>query len=326
MAQMIQGPVQPGLGGKRAASPWKTLRRLLTYVIKDHPVRLALVVACIVVAALAGVAGSLFLRTLVDSYITPLLGSENPDYAPLLHAVAVMAAIYYVGVIATFAQSRMMIVISQDTQRDIRDDMFAHMQTLPLQYFDTHSYGDLMSRYTNDTDTMRQMLSQSIPQMLLSLVTIVVVFFAMLHVSWQLTLLVLAVVAVAMFASRRISAASSVYFKRQQQTLGDVNGYIEEMINGQKVVKVFSRERQSVERFDELNQSLFDSAADERADGVCHRPPPQHGAEFGRHHGYGEWAHYRARSSRFPHERPRPVLPALYGGVRVAVTPGDKSA
>ncbi|MCD8138948.1 MAG: ABC transporter ATP-binding protein/permease [Planctomycetaceae bacterium] len=261
MADAVQGPREPSPAAVKAASPWKTLRRLLVYIINNHPMRLLLVMLCILVSALAGVAGSLFIGTLIDTYITPLLGHPNPSFTPLLHAVGIMAIIYYTGVLASFTQARMMIVISQDTQRDIRDDMFSHMQTLPIKYFDTHSFGDLMSRYTNDTDTLRQMLSQSIPQMLLSVVTIVVVFFAMLHVSTWLTGLVMVVVAIALIASRRISSKSSVYFKQQQATLGEANGYIEEMINGQKVIKVFSHEPQTMDRFAELNDRLFYSAS-----------------------------------------------------------------
>ena len=259
MAKMMRGPEAPG--GKGAENPGKTLLRLLGYMTRNHAARLAGVCLCILVAALAGAAGSLFLRTLIDDYITPLLGRPNPDFAPLLHAILVMAGIYGAGVLAAFAQSRMMIVVSQDTQKRIRDDMFAAMQRLPLSYFDSHQHGDMMSRFTNDTDTLRQMLSQSVPQMLSSLATIIVVFFAMLHVSVPLTALVLAVVALALYASRAISRKSGGYFKAQQKTLGDVNGYVEEMMNGQKVVKVFSREEAALARFGELNQSLFDSAA-----------------------------------------------------------------
>ena len=256
---MMRGPAQPG--GEMAASPWKTLKRLLVRMVRGYPVRLGLILICIVVSALAGAAGSLFLRTLIDGYITPLLGSASPDFSGLLHAIAVMGGIYLAGIAAAFAQSRMMVVVSQGVQKDVRDEMFVRMQALPVGFFDSHSYGDLMSRYTNDTDTLRQMLSQSVPQMITSLVTIVVVFFAMLHVSLPLTALAMAVAAVALYASRRVSGKSAGYFKSQQQSLGEVNGYIEEMINGQKVIKVFCHEEAAKAGFDDLNARLYDSAA-----------------------------------------------------------------
>ena len=256
---MMRGPAQFGVGG--AAKPWKTLSRLLGYMFGSYPARLALVGVCIVVAAVAGAAGSLFLRTLIDGYITPLLGVDSPDFSGLVHALAVMAAIYYAGVAATFVQSRMMIVVSQGVQKRIRDDMFSRMQTLPLGFFDTNSHGDLMSRFTNDTDTLRQMLSQSVPQMLSSVVTIAVVYVSMLHVSIHLTVMVTVVVFIALFLSRKVGGKSAVFFKQQQKSLGEANGYIEEMINGQKVVKVFCRESEAKAEFDRLNQSLFESAA-----------------------------------------------------------------
>ena len=259
MAKMMQGPVH--IGGKGASKPWRTLRRLLGYVFRYHHLRLLVAFVCIVVASLAGVMGSLFIRTVIDKYITPAIGSAHPDFSGLLRAILYMAVIYYIGVLATFVQSRVMIVISQGTQQRIRDDMFAHMQTLPLSFFDANSHGDLMSRYTNDTDTLRQMLSQSLPQVFTSLATIAAVLAAMLHVSVPLTVLALSVVAVTLTASRTIGSKSARYFKAQQQSLGDANGYIEEMINGQKVIKVFSREGETIARFDQLNRQLFDSAA-----------------------------------------------------------------
>ena len=242
-------------------SPWKTLRRLLAYMWRCYPRRMALIFGAIIVSALAGVVGSLFLRTLIDGYITPLMGSAHPDYSGLLRAVSAMAAVYFAGVLANLLQSRLMVTVSQGVQKKIRDEMFARMQTLPVEYFDTHSYGDLMSRYTNDTDTLRQMLSQSIPQIFLSVVTIAVVFVAMLHVSPPLTMMVVAVVAMAFYASRVVGAKSASFFQRQQRALGGVNGYVEEMINGQKVVKVFCREEATKRRFDEYNRELFASAA-----------------------------------------------------------------
>lgn len=260
MAQMMRGG-PAAIGGKGAESPWKTLGRLLGYVVRTHPIRLVIVIIAIVASALVGAAGSLLLRVLIDDYVTPLMEANSRDFSGLLHAIVAMAIIYYVGVLANLIQSRTMIVISQSVQKRIRDDMFTHMQTLPLNYFDTNSYGDLMSRYTNDTDTLRQMLSQSIPMMLSSLASIIVVYAAMIHVSLPLTVMVTVVVIVALVASRVVSRRSAAYFKRQQQSLGAANGYIEEMINGQKVVKVFSHEEKVKADFDRLNEELFDSAA-----------------------------------------------------------------
>lgn len=259
MARMMQSPAVIGASG--ATSLWITLRRLLMYVLRSYPGRMVLVSVCILLSAVAGAAGALFLRTIIDSYITPLMGTANPDFTGLLHTLGVMAVVYYVGVLATLVQSRIMVMVSQGVQKEIRDDMFTRMQSLPVSYFDSHKHGDLMSRFTNDTDTLRQMLSQSLPQMFSSLATIVVVFFAMLHVSVVLTALVIAVAAGAMYASRRVGGKSSVQFKRQQKSLGDVNGYVEEMINGQKVIKVFCREEAVKERFDAFNEELYDSAA-----------------------------------------------------------------
>ncbi len=239
-----------------AATAW----RLFQYVYKEYLGLFVLVLVCIGIAAVASVAGSLFLRTLIDNYITPLVKSGSRDFGPLLHALLVMAAIYYAGVIATLIQARVMVTISQGVQRSIRDTMFSNMQQLPVGYFDTHSYGDVMSRYTNDIDTLRQMLSQSIPMVISSLVTIVVVFIAMLHASLIMTAIVAAVALVAVLASRIVTGRSRRYFVQQQADLGEINGYIEEMMNGQKVVKVFCYEREAERSFDVLNQKWCDSA------------------------------------------------------------------
>nr|WP_319216416.1 ABC transporter ATP-binding protein [uncultured Trichococcus sp.] len=251
-------PNQPKRRGAKNAG--KTTKRLLSYISQGHKFAFSLVLICILVSALANVAGSLFLKTLIDEYITPLLGVTNPVFTSMYRAIAMMAGIYMVGVVATYVYNILMVSISQGIQKKIRDELFAHMQSLPIRYFDTHAHGDVMSRYTNDIDTLRQMLSQSIPMAFSSLVTIISVFAAMLAVSLPLTLIVVLMVALSITVTKTIGGKSSVNFVKQQQTLGKVNGYIEEMMHGQKEVKVFGREAESKERFDKLNDELRESA------------------------------------------------------------------
>lgn len=238
----------------------KVVARLFSY-IGHYKVRFICVLVCIFINALAMVSSSLYLQTLIDDYITPLLVQANPDFAPLFRSILVMAGIYMMGILAALFYNRTMVSIAQGTLKKIRDEMFAHMQTLPLRYFDTHTHGDVMSHYTNDTDTLRQMLAQSIPQMFSSLITIVSVFFAMLFTSWQLTLFVLLFVFIMLQVTGRVAGKSGFYFVRQQQALGDVNGYIEEMINGQKVIKVFCHEEKAKEIFDQKNEELCRNAS-----------------------------------------------------------------
>ncbi len=237
-----------------------SFKRLFGYIKKDYPVQMVAVIVFIFLNAVTGVVASLFLRVLIDDYITPLLSSAVPDYAPLFRTLCVMALIYLTGVLCGFFQQRMMVTISQGVQKDIRDEMFAHMQTLPIRYFDTHAFGDIMSRYTNDTDTLRQMLSQSLTQILSSAITIVSVTIAMIGTSVYLFLVVLASVGFMLFVTGKIAGKSGSYFIRQQNSLGATNGYVEEMINGQKVVKVFNYERRSEEAFDRLNEELCENA------------------------------------------------------------------
>ncbi len=213
------------------------------------------------VNALAMVSCSLYLQTLIDSYITPLLQAATPDFAPLFRSILIMGCIYAVGILACLFYNRTMVSIAQGTLKRIRDEMFEHMQTLPIRYFDTHTHGDIMSHYTNDTDTLRQMLAQSIPQMFSSLITIISVFFAMLFTSWQLTIFVLCFVFIMLQVTGRVAGKSGYYFIRQQKALGDVNGYIEEMINGQKVIKVFCHEEKAKEIFDQKNEELCKDAS-----------------------------------------------------------------
>lgn len=237
----------------------KTVKRLMKYV-KQYRVSFIIVAVSIILSAVTGVIGSMFLQVVIDDYITPMLTQAVPDFSGLLGAIITMAGIYLIGVIATFVYNRIMIMISESTIMTIRDDMFEHMQTLPIKYFDTHEYGDTMSRFSNDTDTLRQMISQSIPQFMSSVITIVAVLAAMIVTSWALTLLTLAFVVLMIFITGKIGGKSGSYFAKQQKDLGEVNGYIEEMVNGQKVVKVFCHEEKSKQEFDELNEKLCESA------------------------------------------------------------------
>ena len=236
------------------------VKRLMSY-IGHYKLRFAAVLICIVVNALAMVSCSLYLQTLIDSYITPLLQAATPDFAPLFRSILIMGCIYAVGILACLFYNRTMVSIAQGTLKRIRDEMFEHVQTLPIRYFDTHTHGDIMSHYTNDTDTLRQMLAQSIPQMFSSLITIISVFFAMLFTSWQLTIFVLCFVFIMLQVTGRVAGKSGYYFIRQQKALGDVNGYIEEMINGQKVIKVFCHEEKAKEVFDQKNEELCRDAS-----------------------------------------------------------------
>ena len=237
-----------------------TIKRLMGYITGRYKARFIIVLICILLSALANVAASLFLRVLIDDFITPLLAQAHPVFTGLFQAMLLMGGIYLLGVLSTFLFNRLMVTISQGVLKDIRDQMFAHMQTLPIKYFDTHTHGDVMSYYTNDTDTLRQMISQSIPQMFSSLITVVAVFCAMLATSIPLTLLLLVCVTAMLLLTKKIVSKSGGYFIRQQRSLGKVNGYIEEMIHGQKVVKVFCHEEAAKKDFDQINDELFENA------------------------------------------------------------------
>ena len=237
-----------------------TVRRLLSYVGRGYLIRFFLVLVCILVSAVASVAGSIFLGALIDNYITPLLAMEHPVFTGLLHALLLMACLYVVGALCALAYNRLMVTISQGVQKKIRDDLFGHMQTLPIRYFDTHAHGDVMSVYTNDVDTLRQMFAQSIPQVINSSMTILVTFLGMLFTNALLTVVVLVCVCFALVVTRFLAGRSGRYFLRQQSTLGALNGYIEEMINGQKVVKVFCHEQEAQDGFDRVNDEMFHSA------------------------------------------------------------------
>ena len=248
------------MNGRGSKNPGKTLMRLLSYVWNYYKVECVFVAIGIAVSSLAAVAGNLFIKNLIDDYIMPFLSENNPSFAPLVRALLVMAGIYYIGTFATFLYARLMVNVTQGTLKRIRDDMFTHMERLPIKYFDTHAHGDIMSCYTNDTDTLRQMISQSIPQMLSSVITIVSTFISMIVLSIPMTLLIIVMVAVMVGAVRKIGSQSGKYFIRQQKDLGVLNGYIEEMMEGQKVVKVFCHEEETKKKFYELNDGLFDSA------------------------------------------------------------------
>ncbi len=235
----------------------KTFKRLLSYIFIPYKVRFLVVMVCILISAVASVAGSLFLRILIDRYIVPL--SNNPTtegFSLLAQALLVMLCIYGFGVVATYLFNRLMITIAQGTLKSIRDEMFIHMQKLPIKFFDTHAHGDLMSLYTNDADTLRQMVTQSIPNFASSIVTVLAIFLAMLVTSWQLTILVLVSLFLMLSLSSNIARKSGSYFIEQQKAIGKTNGYIEEMINGQKVIKVFTHEEAAKAGFDKLNEEL----------------------------------------------------------------------
>lgn len=247
---------------EKSKDPVKTLKRLLSYFNKGYKLKFAVVLICIIMTTLASVGASLFLQTLIDDYVTPLLSQTNPSFSGLWNVLKTMACLYLAGIFSAWLYNFIMVGISQGIMKKIRDDMFSHMQTLPIKYFDTHTYGDVMSRYTNDTDTLRQMLSQSIPQMFSSAISIVTVFFAMVSISIPLTVLVLAVVAFMMFVTKKIGGKSASFFMKQQKALGAVNGFIEETINGQKVVKVFTHEEETKEHFDKINDELCNDATE----------------------------------------------------------------
>ena len=234
--------------------------RLLSYVGRGYLALFVVVILCILVSAVAAVSGSLFLGTLIDNYIVPLAAMANPDFSGLLRVILMMACLYLVGALCAFAYNRIMVTISQGVQKRIRDDLFGHMQTLPIKYFDTHAHGDVMSVYSNDVDTLRQMLSQSIPQVINSAMMILVTFVSMLATNLLLTGVVILCIIVMLLVTKFLAGRSGRYFVQQQVKLGDLNGYIEEMINGQKVVKVFCHEEEAQEGFDKVNDALCESA------------------------------------------------------------------
>ena len=244
----------------KVENPGKVFKRILAYVMKQYKFQVILVLCCILLSVFAQVQGTLFMQTLIDSYILPLLAEKSNDFSGLLHAITRVACFYGVGILAVFIQNRTMAKIAQGTLKRLRDDLFVHMQTLPIKYFDSHAHGDIMSVYTNDIDTLRQLISQSLPQLVNTIITVVSVFLSMLYLSVPLSVLTLVMVGAMMLATKYLTGNSGKYFLKQQQELGKVNGYIEEMMNGQKVVKVFCHEDAAIKEFNELNDELFHSA------------------------------------------------------------------
>lgn len=247
--------------GPQLENPGKVLGRLMTYVGRKYGFAYLCVFALIIVSVMANLQGTLFTKTLIDDYITPLLVSDVKDFTPLLNAILRVAAFYGIGVLASYTYNLIMVYVTQGVLRNLRNDMFTHMESLPIKYFDTHSHGDIMSMYTNDIDTLRQLVSQSIPQFVNSGVTVIGVIASMIVLSVPLTVVSLAMVGVVLFVTKTVAGFSGKFFMKQQKALGSLNGYIEEMMNGQKVVKVFCHEEACKEEFEKRNQELFESAS-----------------------------------------------------------------
>ena len=246
--------------GKKIENPGKVFKRLMQYVAKSYGIHLVVVALLILVSVLANVQGTMFVQSLIDDYIVPMLTMDVPDYHPLAMAIMRVAGLYAVGVAAAYSYNRIMVNVTQGVLRNLRNDLFSHMETLPIKYFDTHAHGDIMSVYTNDTDTIRQMVSQSMPQMFNSGITIVSVLISMVILSVPLTLVTLVMVALMLVITKKTAGLSGQYFLQQQKDLGKVNGFIEEMMEGQKVVKVFCHEEENITKFQELNDNLYHSA------------------------------------------------------------------
>ncbi|QIB54398.1 ABC transporter ATP-binding protein [Blautia producta] len=264
MAENVKAVKGPGMNAHgprpKVDNAGKILKRTLGYMMKNYKGLFAVVVVCIVATALATLSGTLFMQKLIDDYIIPMTKMSDPDFGPLKKALLMLIGIYAVGVLCAFAYNRIMVYISQGTLRYLRVDLFTHMESLPIKFYDTHAHGDIMSVYTNDVDTLRQLISQSIPQVVNSAVTIVITFVSMIVLDIPLTLLTLVMIGIMMITTKQLSGKSGRYFGEQQKNLGRVNGYIEEMMEGQKVVKVFCHEEKSVKDFRKLNEELRDSA------------------------------------------------------------------
>lgn len=256
----MPGPRGPRGPKPKIKNPGKLFARLMGFIFKKYLPACIIVVICIFVSVLANVQGTMFTKNLIDDYIVPLLKTGTPDYGPLLAAMGRVAIFYGIGVISTFAYSKIMIYVSQGTIKNLRVELFSHMQDLPIRYFDSHAHGDIMSIYTNDIDTLRQLISQSLPQILNSAITVVSVFVSMVILNIPLTVLTIVMVIVTTVVTKKFAGFSSRYFLAQQRDLGKVNGFIEEILNGQKVVKVFTHEQENIEAFDKINDELFESA------------------------------------------------------------------
>lgn len=259
-ARQFKGPRGARGPKPKVENPGKLLKRLLSYVFKSYTPHCIIVFICILISVLANAQGTMFLQDLIDVYIMPMIGSSNPDFKPLAMAILKVASFYLCGAVASYVYGRILVVVSQGTLKSLRNDMFSHMEKLPIKYFDTNSHGDIMSIYTNDIDTLRQMISQSIPQLINSTFTIITVFVCMIKLNIPLTVLTLVMVAIMLMCTKKFAGLSGKYFTAQQRDLGKVNGFIEEMMSGQKVVKVFCHEEKNIDDFNELNDNLFDSA------------------------------------------------------------------
>lgn len=259
----MPGPMggRPPRGAKpTVANPGKVFKRIIGFVAKNYLLQCIVVLVCIVLTVFSTIQGTMFMKTLIDQYIMPLMQQTVPDYTDLLHAIIRVACFYAVGVIAAYVNTRTMVYVTQGTMRNLRDELFVHMESLPIKYFDTHAHGDIMSIYTNDVDTLRQMISQSIPQLINSSITIIGVLASMIILNVPLTLLTLVLVGLMLVVTKKATGMSGKYFVKQQKNLGEVNGFIEEMMGGQKVVKVFCHEEENMERFDKINEELCDSS------------------------------------------------------------------
>ena len=259
----MPGPMggRPPRGAKpTVANPGKVFKRIIGFVAKNYLVHCIVVLVCIALTVFSTIQGTMFMKTLIDQYIMPLMQQTVPDYTDLLHAIIRVACFYAVGAIASYVNTRTMVYVTQGTMKNLRDELFVHMESLPIKYFDTHAHGDIMSIYTNDVDTLRQMISQSIPQLINSSITIIGVLASMIILNVPLTLLTLVLVGLMLIVTKKATGMSGKYFVKQQKNLGEVNGFIEEMMGGQKVVKVFCHEEENMERFDKINEELCDSA------------------------------------------------------------------
>ena len=245
---------------KMKSKPSVIMKRLFSYIFKSYKIHCIAVIILILVSSLANIIGTMFMKNLIDDYIAPLLKDSNPNFGPLLKALIIMGAMYYFGALCTWAFNRIMVNVTQGTLRNIRNDLFKHMEKLPIKYYDTHAHGDIMSIYTNDTDTLRQMISQGIPQIIASGITVFGVFVSMIILSIPLTIITLIMVVIMLFVTKKIATQSGTYFVKQQRSLGKVNGYIEEMMEGQKVIKVFCHEEESINEFNKINEELCECA------------------------------------------------------------------
>ena len=259
----MPGPMggRPPRGAKpTVANPGKVFKRIIGFVAKNYLPHCIVVLVCIALTVFSTIQGTMFTKTLIDQYIMPLMQQDIPDYTDLLHAIIRVACFYGIGVIAAYVNTRTMVYVTQGTMRNLRNELFTHMESLPIKYFDTHAHGDIMSIYTNDVDTLRQMISQSIPQLINSSITIIGVLASMIILNIPLTLLTLVLVGLMLVVTKKATGMSGKYFVKQQKNLGEVNGFIEEMMGGQKVVKVFCHEEENKERFDKINEELCDSS------------------------------------------------------------------